>query len=302
MKRPDFAWRLALKPSLIITADDFGMSPEVNEAVEEAHRRGVLTCASLVIAGDAAEDALRRARRMPNLGVGLHLAIVAAPNAAPAKDIPDLMAKDGSGLGFSPALTGARLAVSKPLLRQARAEMLAQFEAFRRSGLSLDHVDGHWHVHQQPPLVSLICEMARAFEVRAARFPREPVFVAWRAAGRIDLTSRLSDAMMHRPILWWMRSRLRRAGIGANDWFFGKSDGGSLTLERLLNIVQSLPPGISEIGLHPAVGPWGGPHAPPRDWRSREEFEALLDPRLSEAVHRCANLGTFAQLLEQRSG
>ena len=60
---------------LIVTADDFGMSIEVNEAVEIAHREGILTCASLVVAGDAAGDAIRRAKRMPDLGVGLHLAL-----------------------------------------------------------------------------------------------------------------------------------------------------------------------------------------------------------------------------------
>ena len=67
---------------LIVTADDFGMSMEVNEAVEEAHRNGILTCASLVVAGDAAEDAVRRAKRLPGLGVGLHLAIFGARASA----------------------------------------------------------------------------------------------------------------------------------------------------------------------------------------------------------------------------
>src|SRR5471030_1738174 len=77
--------------SLIVTADDFGMSIPVNEAVEEAHRKGVLTCASLVVAGEAAADAVRRAKRMPGLGVGLHLALLDAPSALSRNEIPDLL-------------------------------------------------------------------------------------------------------------------------------------------------------------------------------------------------------------------
>ena len=61
------------------------MSLEVNEAVEQAHREGILTCASLVVAGDAAADAIARAKRLPKLGVGLHLAIYGARAAAQGK-------------------------------------------------------------------------------------------------------------------------------------------------------------------------------------------------------------------------
>src|SRR4051794_16931156 len=86
---------------LIVTADDFGMAPEVNEAVEAAHRRGVLTCASLVVTG-AAADAVARARRMPDLGVGLHLALVSAPPALDPLDVPVLMDRKGRGLSGRP--------------------------------------------------------------------------------------------------------------------------------------------------------------------------------------------------------
>src|SRR5579862_3204432 len=138
---------------LIITADDFGLSIPVNEAVEEAHRKGVLTCASLVVAGEAAEDAVRRAKKMPNLGVGLHLAMLDAPSAMPAAEIPDLVEADGSGLASRPFATGSRIALDRKVREQAKAEARAQFELFRKTGLPLDHVDGHWHFHQHPTLM-----------------------------------------------------------------------------------------------------------------------------------------------------
>src|SRR5262249_25034335 len=81
---------------LVITADDFGAAPEVNEAVEIAHRDGILTATSLMVSAPAADDAVARARRLPFLRVGLHLVLVEGRPALPASEIPDLVAGDGT--------------------------------------------------------------------------------------------------------------------------------------------------------------------------------------------------------------
>ena len=80
---------------LIVTADDFGASLAVNEAVEQAHREGILTAASLMVAGDAAADAVARARAMPSLGVGLHLVLVEGRPVLPPESIPALVDQTG---------------------------------------------------------------------------------------------------------------------------------------------------------------------------------------------------------------
>ena len=81
---------------LIVTADDFGIAPEVNEAVMRAHREGILTCASLMVAAPAAADAVVRAKTMPNLGVGLHLVLVEGKPVLPPQQIPNLVGPDGN--------------------------------------------------------------------------------------------------------------------------------------------------------------------------------------------------------------
>jgi hopanoid biosynthesis associated protein HpnK len=263
---------------LIITADDFGMDRTVNEAVEEAHRRGVLTGASLVVTGEAAADAVERARRMPRLGVGLHLALVSAPPALHPDEIPALMDRKGRGLGGRPCRTGAQIALSRDVRLQARAEIRAQLDLFRKTGLSLDHVDGHWHFHQHPAVADALAELAPAYGIRAVRVAYEPALPSWRAAGRRGLLRRMADALAHRQLAARMRRVLRCAGIAHNDWFFGKADGGAVTRERLLGFIAHLPPGVTEIGLHPATRPWSGPHAPPAHWRATDELAALVDP------------------------
>ncbi len=281
--------------SLIITADDFGLSVSVNEAVEEAHRKGVLTCASLMVTGAAAADAVARAKRMPGLGVGLHLAMLDAPAALARADIPDLC--DDTGLASTPAWTGFKIAVLGPVREQARAEMRAQFELYARTGLPLDHVDGHWHFHQHPTLIGLLIhEMAPAFGIRAVRVPNEPAIASWRAAGREALFGRMRTALAQGPLWSAMRRRLRRAGIGSNDWFFGLREGGHVTRDRLLGMIANLPAGVSEIGMHPATAPIPGPNAPPSSWRQAEELAALIDADVIEACRR-VRLGRFADLV-----
>lgn len=80
---------------LIVTADDFGAAREVNEAVEIAHRDGILTAASLMVGAPAAFDAAERAKRMPDLRVGLHLVLVEGRPVLPPHTIPDLVGRDG---------------------------------------------------------------------------------------------------------------------------------------------------------------------------------------------------------------
>ncbi len=287
---------------LILTADDFGMSIDVNEAVEESHRRGVLTPASLVVTGDAAADAIARARRMPKLGVGLHVALLDAPAALVKEQIPQLMDAEGLGLGRSTWKTGSKIALFPKVRRQALAEIRAQFELFRKSGLPLDHVDGHWHFHQHPSLLRALIALAPEYRIRAVRVPYEPVFESWEAAGRVALRPRLMDLMAHWPILNHMRRALRSAGIATNDWFFGKADGGAIGRGWLLRLLAHLPKGVSEIGLHPARRPWSSPHAPPAHWRVADELAALVDP---EVVAACRSPGLrltrFADLAAEGS-
>jgi hopanoid biosynthesis associated protein HpnK len=266
---------------LIITADDFGLSLEVNEAVEQAHREGVLTCASLMVTGPACEDALRRARRLPGLGVGLHLALYDAP-ACHAE--PSRIAPDGRTLGSDSTGTGIALMLSAEVRAAARREIAAQFEAFRKTGLALGHLDGHWHCHQHPAILALAIEAGRPLGLRAVRVPYEPFGFSRRLAGGGLQAGRLAHALGHRPLALAMRRQLRLAGMRYNDSFFGKNDAGAVTEPLLARMIAELPTGVTEAGLHPAAGHWPAPHNLPADWRPAAELEALISPELRQAI------------------
>ena len=268
---------------LIVTADDFGMSLEVNEAVEEAHRSGILTCASLVVAGDAAEDAVRRARRLPDLGVGLHLAIFGARASAPE---PSILSSDGASLDEKPVRTGSAIMVLPSARAASRREIAAQFEAYRRTGLPLGHLDGHWHCHQHPTVLAQALEVGVPQGLKALRIPYEPFGFSRRVAGKGKAGARLGHAVFGLPLTLTMRLQAMAAGVAANDRFFGKTDDGFITEEMLVSLAEHLPAGVTELGLHPATETWRGAHSPPAHWRQADELAALTSPYVRAAIER----------------
>ncbi len=264
---------------LIVTADDFGLHETVNEAVEQASRGGILTAASLMVAGPAAADAVRRARRLPNLRVGLHIVLADGLASLPPQQIPGIADADGR-MGEDMLLRGVRYFASASVRRQLEAEIRAQFLAFARTGLPLDHVNAHKHFHLHPTILGLLIRVAREFGVRAMRVPDEPLWFAargkrWDAAGGGRLLA---------PWLMLMRHRLRAAGIFHNDCVFGIAKSGAMDEEQLLAIFARLPRGVTEIYLHPATLSGAAVAASMRHYRHADELAALKSPRVRESI------------------
>lgn len=252
---------------LIVTADDFGAALEVNAAVEAAHRSGILSAASLMVSGAAAADAIACARRLPSLRVGLHLVLVDGRPVLPAASVPHLVGTDGT-FRSDLAAFGTRLAFSRRARQELSAEITAQFEAFTATGLDLDHCNAHKHFHLHPLIGEQLASIGRRFGLRAVRVPVEPLHVLRKA----EPHARLRPALLTHPIGMLLRHRLRSLGLLAPDHVFGLQWSGQMTRDRLKGIILNLPEGLSEIYLHPAMGPFRG--AAP-GYRYREEFEAL---------------------------
>jgi hopanoid biosynthesis associated protein HpnK len=271
--------------TLIVTADDFGLSVPVNEAVEEAHRRGILTTTSLMVTAPAAADAVERARRLPSLGVGLHLVLIDGRPVLPPTQLPDLVGPDGRFLS-DPVRVGLRLFFLYSVQQQAEAEMRAQLEQFRATGLPLDHVDGHHHFHQHPVVVDLLIRFAPEYGIKTVRVPSEPPLVSWRAQ-REGLLRRCWGWLFSARRLRIMRRRLKAAGIYCNDHIFGLYDSGRMTPARVTRFIDHLPEGISELYCHPATRRWPGvADNLPDEYLCIEEFNALADPERRAQLER----------------
>jgi hopanoid biosynthesis associated protein HpnK len=271
--------------TLILTADDFGLDIAVNEAVERAHTQGILTCASLMVGASATADAIDRARRLPQLGVGLHLTLVDGAPTLPRESVRMLIGDDGR-FPADPYRQGVRILCSPAAHSQAAAEIRAQLDAFRATGLTLDHVNAHHHFHLHPIVQRVLVRLAPEYGIRAVRVPLEV-----RKIGAGPLLEQWMTAVYARRL----GRRLKQAGIAANDAIFGLSDSGRMYLECIHAALSTLTDGVNEIYLHPVSRPWQRADPWPATYDGLGELQALLDPALRAAVtRRPIRLATFA--------
>jgi hopanoid biosynthesis associated protein HpnK len=267
----------ATRRRVIVSADDFGLSEAVNEAVERAHRDGILHSASLMVAGRAVEDAVRRARAMPGLRVGLHLVAVEGPAVLPPTRIPRLVGPDGQ-FPRDQLRLALRYAFDPRARRELRDEIDAQFAAFAATGLRLAHADAHKHMHLHPVVGRLLIERGLRHGLRAIRVPAEPPDIL-RACG--ERPSRGARALYRYTSR--LRARARREGLAVTDHVFGLAWSGHMTADRLLRLARHLPDGTSEIYFHPAARRDATLDRLMPAYEHEAELAALLDPRVRAA-------------------
>ena len=251
------------------------MSEAANEAVERACRDGILSTASLMVAGPAAADAIRRARRLPQLRVGLHLVVIEGPAVGPA---PGLV--DAAGQFPSDQL---RLGIDyffRPDVRRfLAAEIRAQFAAFAATGLRLDHANAHKHMHLHPTVGRLLLEAGAEHSLPAIRIPAEPPGIMRACGTRQGLGERALYAGTR-----VLRAQARRAGVRANDYAFGIAWSGHMTADRIIRLAPYLPPGLSELYFHPASRRDAPLTRLMPDYEHEAELAALLDPAVRAAL------------------
>jgi hopanoid biosynthesis associated protein HpnK len=262
--------------NLIVTADDFGAARQVNDAVLQAHRGGILTAASLMVSAPLAGDAVARARQTPSLRVGLHLVLVEGRPTLPPAQVPDLVDRNGF-FRTDMARAGAAMFFLPAVRRQLAAEIEAQFQAFARTGLPLDHVNAHKHFHLHPTIGGLIVRLAAAHGVKGARVPLEPQDVL----ARIEPRKASAVVALTTPFARRLARHFARAGLAAPDQVFGLAWSGAMTADRLAGLLAHLPDGLSEIYLHPATGDYPGAAS---GYRYGEELAALTDPRMPALI------------------
>jgi len=257
---------------LIVNADDFGRSSAINDAVVRAHREGILTSASLMVNEPACNEAVALARENPKLGVGLHLTLACGKSALPPEKIPGLVNRPGE-FGNQPVAVGMRYFFNRGLQAQLRDEIHAQFETFRATGLPLDHVNGHLHLHLHPAIFHILMEDAASLGIRHLRLTREPFWMDMPLAEGNRL-HRSKDAAIFFFLSWRAQSALRRAKIRHTQRVFGLLQTTRVSESYLLKLLAILPPGDSELYSHPSLE------------ESRHELDALISPRVREQVEK----------------
>ncbi|AWN14533.1 hopanoid biosynthesis-associated protein HpnK [Salinisphaera sp. LB1] len=280
---------------VIVTADDFGLHPAVNEAVAHAHDAGILSATSLMVGAEAAPEAVALARARPALGVGLHLVLTDGRAVLPRSVVPDLVDANGR-FHDGMARAGARFFFQPRVRRQLAAEIRAQYEAFAATGLVLDHVNAHKHFHVHPTILSLALRIGGEYGLRAMRWPHEPRQDAgqpgsgsWRTAVETTLMA---------PWLQHMRRRMTASGVVSNARLLGLRATGHMTEARVLTAIAAARGGaVAEIYCHPASRDRLTPAM--ADYDHRGEYAALISPRVLQAMQRAGLQPTrFAEIAD----
>lgn len=260
---------------ILISADDFGLSVEVNEAIEIAHRQGILSTANLMIAGDAAEDAIIRAKKMPNLRVGLHVVVIEGRSILPQSEIPLIVDKNRL-FPSQQFKMGINYFFNPRIQKQLEKEIRAQFEAFRKTGLMLDHVDVHKHMHLHPTIAQLVFKISHEYQQQYIRLPKEPVKILQ----SVDQTTNLNNTNNLFVFYWckFLEQQIKKAKMKSFDWCFGLSWCGHMTFDRIQKLIPFLPDGNSELFFHPATSKTGLYNQLMPSYEPVKELETLCHP------------------------
>ena len=257
---------------LIVNADDFGQSSEVNEAVVRAHVEGILTTASLMVKSPRKDEAIALARKHPRLGVGLHLVLVAGRSALKPTEIPDLV-NHHYRFPDSTLRVGLRYFFLPGLRDQLRREVYAQIQKFQATGLTLDHVNGHLQIHLHPTILKICIRAARHFGLRHIRLTRDPALLNFQIADGQWLY-RLSHALVFAVLCASASPKLKEAKIRSTDRVFGLLQNAGVDQRYLCRLLERLPAGNSELYAHPSTN--GLSH----------ELNALLSSKVREIITR----------------
>jgi chitin disaccharide deacetylase len=230
-----------------------------------------------MVAGRAAADAVRRARALPKLRVGLHVVLVDGAPMLPPEKVSGLV--DSSGRFRTDMVRLAFDIFLRPAVRaQLRAEIEAQFRAFQATGLALDHVNAHKHFHMHPTIASNIIATGRRHGARALRVPSEPPAVMARLRTTAAEPGARGFPALVTPWTRLLAGRARRNGLRAPDHVFGLAWSGAMSAERLRRLIPLLPEGLTEIYFHPATRDAFTDSAP--GYRYAAELAALTDPEV----------------------
>jgi hopanoid biosynthesis associated protein HpnK len=263
----------------MFTADDFGLSPSLNNAVALAHHFGLLRNASLMPAAPAFDQAMALSRTLPELCLGVHLTLIQGRAILPQKHIPHLVDSEGH-FPTDPVQTGWRYFFDTELYPEIQRELRAQIEAVLRAGGSVWHLNGHLNLHLHPSLTPLVVDLARDYSIPALRLTAED----WRTTLALAPDGPLPKAALG-CILAILSRRARRLAERAG----------------LLGLIPRLKPGLTEIYSHPALAVDQALTEAAPGYRRQEEFAALVSPRLKEALKgRGAEVTDFREVAQGR--
>ena len=230
---------------LIVNADDLGLTLGVNRGVLRSFQDGIVTSASLLVTGNAFEEAVALAKQNPELDVGLHLTLVEEQAVLKRELLPTLVDETGrlprtSGEFFRRAFLG-RISWG-----EVELEIAAQIARFHQTGLRLSHLDSHQHLHMFPPVFQIVKRLTSKMDNVWIRNSAGP----WRKSPGVP-TARWAQQLALNVTSLSARGLHGRILPRTTDGMYGFEVSGCLTRSTLEQTVREIPDGLYELVCHP---------------------------------------------------
>jgi hopanoid biosynthesis associated protein HpnK len=276
---------------LIVNADDFGLSPEVNAGIMRAHRDGILRAASLMVAEPSALPAAELARDNPALDVGLHAVVCQGRSMLDASRLGAAVSASGEFMD-SPVSAGMRYFFDRSMRAAMTDELRAQVERHLELVGYLNHIDGHLNFHVHPLFADILVNLAVEYKVPCIRLPRERVMTTLRLR-QDNAIRKLVESVIFRTLSRRTSRMMTERGLTSTDALFGLHQSGHLSEDYVVGVIDRIRDGTTELYFHPAADIGGVPPSV----ASQLEVDILTGPRVRDAIARNGiELTTFADL------
>lgn len=277
-----------MSKKLIINADDYGISNEVNDAIESLINAGKLLDVSVIANAWPCEQAAAFLKKNPQCSVGVHLNVVEGVALSPSDGVKILMGSHGQFVNLRQLFTRwmrSPIAVS----RAVETEWRAQIELLSRDGLTITHADSHQHVHGFPPFWRILTGLCREYGIPAVRVPREKNSLGLRSLAAFALGRSVTAALF-----------LSRTGsLATNDHFLGFKRAGAYGEAEMTSDLKELKHGVTELIVHPSLYD----HMPYPKMRGEMEYNTLMSNGLPQQIQGSdVELISWADVVAQSNG
>lgn len=263
--------------SLIVSADDFGLTEKVNEAILKSYRNGILRSVSLMANGKSFDHAVSIIKSNPELDVGIHLTLVEEKPILNVERLPSLVGETEHFHSHAFDFTKKYFS-EKISLDEVRIELTAQIEKILDHGIKISHIDSHQHLHMLPKILDITIELANNYNIKFIRFPKEK----FRGYMLRDLKS--IDRIAQMAVINHFCSKAKEKISFKTDYFAGFYFGGKLNKQNLITLIYNLPSdGVCELMCHPGLTDDSTNYS---HWKYRqvEEMLALVDTEVAEVL------------------
>jgi len=238
---------------LITNSDDFGMNESITDAILETHLKGIMTSTTLMVNMPGFDYAVKKAKEISTLGVGIHFNLTEGKPVSPPHLIPDLL--DGEGFFKVNAIQRKNLLLGKNVYNQAYIELKAQLEKMLDNGLTPTHFDSHHHITGVPLAFKASMKVAKEFKINKARITNIDFY--YTNTYKRNIFSKIKREVLNTPkalVHRWNKRRLRSNGFITPDTKLLPTRVLPLQhneVEQFIQALSMLKTGVTEISFHP---------------------------------------------------